>query len=211
MPSAKPYERRRYGAAMDKVEDESGATQKIAKPSFESDPTRLLDTSDMSRREEAARSQAQTNEKLSVLGPTVCFKGELTADEDLMIQGRIEGSIRHRARHLTIGPKGTVKADIHANHIIVQGEVEGDLFGTEAVIIESSSRVRGNIFAPSVALKEGAKFKGSVDMDVGEPASENTRDKDRSSSSSKRQHSSKRRKDSPASTASDSEVNEILE
>jgi cytoskeletal protein CcmA (bactofilin family) len=116
---------------------------------------------------EAGASGAQADpEKLSVLGPTVVFKGELSADEDLLIQGQIEGSIEHNAQHLTIGSQGKVKADVYANHIMVQGEVRGDLYGKQAVIVEASARVRGNIYAPRVALKEGAKFKGSIDMDV---------------------------------------------
>ena len=107
---------------------------------------------------------------VSVLGATVHFKGELVADEDLMIQGRIEGSIEQKASHLTIGSKGKIKADIHANHVLVQGEVIGDLYATEAVVVAASARVRGNISAPRVTLNDGAQFKGSIDMDAGENA-----------------------------------------
>lgn len=108
---------------------------------------------------------AQKTDELSVLGPTIRFKGELVANEDLMIQGQIEGSIEHEARHLTIGSKGKIKADIHGNSIIVQGEVDGDLYASETVVVEASARVRGNIYAPRVAIKDGARFKGSIDMD----------------------------------------------
>ena len=207
MSTSNPYDRRPLGATADLSDDEPGSTQRIAVPSFESDPTRLLDTNPEARREESAtRGYAASNEKLSVLGPTVRFKGELTADEDLMIQGHIEGLIHHHARHLTIGPKGSVKADIHANHIIIQGEVEGDLFGTDAVIIESSARVRGNVFAPSVALKEGAKFKGSIDMDVaGEPAQPEPKQAEKSAPSTKS------RKSAAKDVASDSEVEDMLD
>jgi cytoskeletal protein CcmA (bactofilin family) len=59
-----------------------------------------------------------------------------------------------------------IKADINANHVIVQGEVIGDLYATEAVIVEAGARVRGDIFAPRVTLKDGAQFKGSIDMDA---------------------------------------------
>lgn len=102
---------------------------------------------------------------MSVLGPTLHFKGELSAEEDLLIQGTVEGSIHHDAEHLAIGSHGTVKADVHARHIRAQGQVEGDLYGTEAVVVEASARVLGNIYAPRVGLKEGARFKGSIDMD----------------------------------------------
>ena len=104
--------------------------------------------------------------EVSVLGSTVRFKGELVADENLMIQGHIEGSIEQKASRLAIGSTGKIKADIHANHVVVEGEVIGDLYATEAVIVEAGACVRGDIFAPRVTLKDGAKFKGSIDMDA---------------------------------------------
>ncbi len=102
-------------------------------------------------------------DKLTVLGATIRFKGELVADGDLMIQGQIEGTIEQKGSHLTIGSKGIIKADINANHVIVQGEIIGDLCATEAVIVEASARVRGDISAPRVTLKDGAQFEGSID------------------------------------------------
>ena len=106
--------------------------------------------------------------KLSVLGPSLAFKGELVAGEDLLIQGRVEGSIKHTAQNLTIGPEGSVKANIRARAIIVQGTVHGDMYASERVTVEQSAKVRGNIFAPKVGLHEGSTFKGSIDMDVTE-------------------------------------------
>jgi cytoskeletal protein CcmA (bactofilin family) len=209
MPSANPEDRSFLSSAIDDGDDEQGSTQHMPMPSRGQDSLDWLDRreTDQDPDEPLAQGYVGTAEKLSVLGPTVHFKGELTADEDLMIQGQIEGSIRHHARHLTIGTKGRVKADIHANHIIVQGEVEGDMFGTEAVIIEASARVRGNVFAPRVALKEGAKFKGGIDMDASEPAAQAAD----GSAESKRADAPRRRKSSAKESATDAEVNELLE
>jgi cytoskeletal protein CcmA (bactofilin family) len=106
--------------------------------------------------------------QMSVLGKTLVFKGELTANEDLLIQGRVEGSITHTASNLAIGPHGDVKADISARRVVVQGKVTGDIRATESVVIEVSANVQGNIFAPRVSLKDGAKFRGSIDMEVGD-------------------------------------------
>jgi len=58
-----------------------------------------------------------------------------------------------------------VTANIVAQNVIVQGKIQGEIRATESVIIEPSARVVGDIFAPRVGLKEGAKFKGSIDMD----------------------------------------------
>jgi cytoskeletal protein CcmA (bactofilin family) len=108
--------------------------------------------------------------KMSVLGKTLVFKGQLTANEDLLIQGRVEGSITHSAAHLAIGAHGDVSADVHAQRLIVQGKLAGDVHATESVVVEVSANVQGNIYAPRVALKDGAKFKGSIDMDAGAAA-----------------------------------------
>jgi hypothetical protein len=61
------------------------------------------------------------SKNVSVIGPTLVFKGELSADEDLVIEGDIEGTIAHHKKHLTIGKQGRVKADIHASSVIVKG------------------------------------------------------------------------------------------
>ena len=105
----------------------------------------------------------------SVLGPTLRFKGELAADEDLLIQGQVEGSIEH-SQSLTIGTEGGVKGNIRARTVIIDGAVEGDVHGLESVTVRETARVRGNIFAPRVGLADGAKFTGRIDMDSAQAA-----------------------------------------
>ena len=100
----------------------------------------------------------------SVIGRTLTFKGEISADEDLVIEGTIVGSIAHHEHSLTIGIEGRVQADIHARLIAVEGKMDGDLHGDEAVILRSSARVAGNIFAPRVVIEDGANFTGSITM-----------------------------------------------
>lgn len=102
--------------------------------------------------------------EISVLGKSVVFKGEFEADEDLLIDGRVEGKITHRAEHLTIGPHGDVKADIMAQRVLVQGRVTGNIRATDTIVIEPSAHVVGNLFAPRVGLKEGAEFDGRIQM-----------------------------------------------
>ena len=103
------------------------------------------------------------SERMSILPPTMRFKGELSADEDLLIQGSIEGTIRHSQR-VTIGTEGKIKADITANIIKVEGAVQGDLRAAKSVYVDASGNLRGNIHAPSVCLVEGSNFNGSIDM-----------------------------------------------
>ena len=104
---------------------------------------------------------------LSVIGQSLVFKGKLSAQEDLLIQGRVEGSIRHNGTTLTIGAHGEVKADIVARKVIIQGAVHGDIRASDAIVLEASARVQGNLFSPRIALKDGAKFQGAIDMEGG--------------------------------------------
>jgi cytoskeletal protein CcmA (bactofilin family) len=103
------------------------------------------------------------DKKTSILGPTLKFKGELSAEEDLLIQGKVEGSIKHTSS-LTIGDQGNIKANIKAEHIAVEGKVKGDIRGSKSVVVKDSGNVDGNIFSPTVTLVEGATFNGSIDM-----------------------------------------------
>jgi cytoskeletal protein CcmA (bactofilin family) len=113
-------------------------------------------------------SNPNNTDRNSVLGPTLFFKGDLTADEDLLILGRVEGSVTHTQR-LTVGPQGTVKANIKAQQIVVEGTVEGDLNAEQSIFVKETAKVWGNITAPTVSILEGACFSGNIDMG-GKPA-----------------------------------------
>jgi cytoskeletal protein CcmA (bactofilin family) len=101
---------------------------------------------------------------VSVIGPTLVFKGELSADEDLVIQGTIEGTIAHHKKNLTVGKEGRVKADIHAASVAIEGHVDGDIHGDDYVELAKSAVVRGNIFCSRIKMADGARFNGSVEM-----------------------------------------------
>ena len=105
-----------------------------------------------------------THSKVSVLGPSLRFKGELIADEDLVIQGQVEGSILH-TRSLTIGAQGRVQGDVKARRITVEGTVQGDLYALEGVTLRQGALVVGNLYANKISIAEGARLNGRVDMD----------------------------------------------
>lgn len=148
---------------------------------------------------------------LSVIGQKLRFKGDLSAEEDLLIQGHVKGTINHRAKNLTIGAHGDVDANIVAQNVIIQGKVHGEIRATESVIVEPSARIVGDILAPRVGLKEGAKFKGSIDMDA-DPLADTTPKAGRKKTAKK--PSSKKasaRKTSEDDTLSASEIDEVLD
>jgi cytoskeletal protein CcmA (bactofilin family) len=112
----------------------------------------------------APRSPAPPIKDHAVIGPTISIKGDLTGEEDLLIEGRVEGKIELRKHSVTIGKDGRIKADVYGKVITVEGMVEGNLYGEEQLIVRHSGTVHGNIVSPRVALEDGSNFKGSIDM-----------------------------------------------
>jgi cytoskeletal protein CcmA (bactofilin family) len=106
----------------------------------------------------------------ATIGPSIQISGDVTGNEDVRIEGRVEGTVSLADNVLTVGKEGQINATVNARSIFVEGRVEGDLKSDEQVVVQSSGNVRGNIVAPRVTLEDGCKFKGSIDMDV-EPSS----------------------------------------
>ncbi|MGM0632771.1 MAG: bactofilin family protein [Pseudomonadota bacterium] len=100
------------------------------------------------------------------IGSTIRIKGDVSGDENLHIEGYVEGTVSLAEHELIVGASGKVHADIMAKLIRIDGEVQGDITGKEKVIISPSGNVRGNIFTPRLTLEDGARFKGSIDMDA---------------------------------------------
>ena len=101
---------------------------------------------------------------VSVIGETLHFKGELSAGEDLIIEGKVEGQINQGKCCLTVKPKGELIANVNATKIFIEGKVSGDLAATVGVTVRESGEVTGNIVAPKVAINEGSTFNGKIEM-----------------------------------------------
>src|ERR1700730_1628798 len=102
--------------------------------------------------------------------PSIFIKGDLSGDEDLVIEGRVEGKIDLKQHNVTIGKNGRVRADVFGNTVVVEGEVDGNLFAQQQAILRQPGAVRGNITAPRVMLEDGSRFRGSIDMESKEAA-----------------------------------------
>ncbi len=113
----------------------------------------------------AYRVPAAATGKSAVLGATIRVKGEISGDENLLIEGHVEGSVSLSAHELSIGKTGKVHANITARTIRIDGEVHGDIAGKEKVIVSSTSNIKGTIVTPKMTLEEGARFKGTIDID----------------------------------------------
>ena len=98
-----------------------------------------------------------------VIGAKTTVKGEITGDEDVLVEGAVEGQVRI-SRDLRVSASGSVRANIEANSLIVSGEVLGDCTAAVRVDIQATGRLTGNIRAPKIVIAEGAVFRGNSDM-----------------------------------------------
>ena len=99
-----------------------------------------------------------------MIGSTVKILGEIISDENLVIEGEVEGTVTLHEHELTVGPSGRLHANINAKVIKIDGLVDGDICGKDKVVISKSGNVRGNIIAPRVILEDGGQFRGNIDM-----------------------------------------------
>jgi cytoskeletal protein CcmA (bactofilin family) len=107
--------------------------------------------------------QQSTVRTMCVIGPKTTIKGELTGDEDVLVEGTVDGQIKI-SRDLRVGTGGVVKATVEAQSVVVSGEFVGDCRASHRVEIQATGRLTGNISAPRVVIAEGATFKGNSDM-----------------------------------------------
>src|SRR5210317_1020934 len=101
---------------------------------------------------------------VAMIGHGIQISGDVKADSNLKIEGRIEGRSIQCTHDVEVGGSGQVNASIMAKVVKISGSVKGDIGGSEKVLITASGRVQGNIIAPRVQLEDGALFRGSIDM-----------------------------------------------
>jgi cytoskeletal protein CcmA (bactofilin family) len=111
----------------------------------------------------AQRRSAEGVAGSAVISPNLKFQGEITGDEDIVIDGNMDGKIRI-SRSLTVGNHGLVKGDIHSENVTVMGRVNGNIFAAQKVILKPTAKVTGNISCASFIVNEGAGFEGNINM-----------------------------------------------
>ena len=130
-----------------------------------SEPTEIQAAADQPHWRPGQHSATPSASGQSLIGPTVVIRGAVTAAEDLLVKGRIEGFIDH-SQSITIHAEGTIAAEVKAQEVLVEGTVDGNLYGTRRVQIAQTGKVTGNVYAPRVGVVEGASFKGAIDMEA---------------------------------------------
>ena len=98
------------------------------------------------------------------IGKSITINGDLSGEEDLVIEGKVEGKVTLPNSQLTIGANGTIKAEVQAKSVVVIGRVSGNVRGTERVEIQATGIVEGDVIAPRLVVAEGAVVNGSIQM-----------------------------------------------
>jgi cytoskeletal protein CcmA (bactofilin family) len=135
-------------------------TQALAKNNSKSTPKNM----DVMSTDQSFQSPPQ-----AVIGAGVKMQGQIISRENIVVDGLIEGGITAEDHQVLVGDSGVIKGNIHAGIILVEGSVTGDICASQSVVISASGNIMGNIESPRVTLRDGAKFKGSIEMDPGQP------------------------------------------
>ena len=106
---------------------------------------------------------------MGIIGRGITIRGTLSGGADLTIEGQVEGHINLK-NHLTIEQTGRVEAEVKVENLTINGQMLGNISAGERVSISNSAKVKGDIKSPRVVIEDGARFNGSIDMDVKLPA-----------------------------------------
>ena|SRR5271168_275163 len=106
------------------------------------------------------------------LGASLHVKGEITGNEDLAIDGSVEGLVQLEDRKLTIGATAKVTADVIAREVVVYGNVKGNLRARDRIEIKKDGSVVGDLTTARIMIEDGAYFKGSIEIDKAGEASD---------------------------------------
>ncbi len=98
------------------------------------------------------------------IGKSISIRGDLTGNEDMVIEGQVEGKVDLPNSQLTVGANGRVKAEIHAKGIVIVGHVVGNVIGLERVEIQATGKIEGDVTAPKLIVAEGAQLNGAIQM-----------------------------------------------
>jgi cytoskeletal protein CcmA (bactofilin family) len=104
-----------------------------------------------------------------LIGSKITIRGQVSGSQDLIVEGRIEGRVSLENR-LTVEESGSIEADLEVVDASFKGEVKGDVTASRSAVLHPTARVLGNIRAPKLVIEEGARFSGTVDMEVELPA-----------------------------------------
>ena len=113
---------------------------------------------------------------LACLGSTIVVKGEISSDEDLQIDGKVEGPISLRGHRLTVGRTANLNSEINAREVIVYGNASGNLRARDRVEIKKDGQVIGDITTTRISIEDGAYFKGHIEIERAQPSAQGSKE-----------------------------------
>jgi cytoskeletal protein CcmA (bactofilin family) len=100
----------------------------------------------------------------ATIGRTVVIKGEISGNESLYIDGRVEGSVTFKDHRVTVGRNGVVQANISAREVVIMGKVTGNVECSDRVDIRSEGSLTGDVVSARISVEDGAMLRGSVQL-----------------------------------------------
>jgi cytoskeletal protein CcmA (bactofilin family) len=113
----------------------------------------------------SSRPTMPTARSLACIGASVEIKGRISGEEDLQIDGKVEGPIAIRGHRLTVGRSGQVNSEVSARELVVYGKVTGNVNAADRVEIKKDGAVIGDIITARISIEDGAVFKGRIEID----------------------------------------------
>jgi len=136
-------------------EDEVKPVEAPAKPVPVSEPPRAV----------VQTTGGQKMDTVVKIGKSIYIRGELSGNEDLTIEGTVHGKVELKDHNLIVGSTGKIQAEVHAKAVTIQGEVQGNVHAEDRIELSTSGTVKGDLVAPRIVIADGARFKGTVDME----------------------------------------------
>ena len=124
----------------------------------------------------AIRPSAPASRTLACLGSTIVVKGEISSDEDLQIDGKVEGPILLRGNRLTVGRTAQLNSEITAREVIVYGNASGNLRARDRVEIKKDGQVIGDITTTRISIEDGAYFKGHIEIERAQSSAQGSKE-----------------------------------
>ena len=100
----------------------------------------------------------------ATIGRTVVIKGEVSGNESLYIDGRVEGSVTFKDHRVTVGRNGVVQANISAREVVIMGKVQGNVTCSDRLDIRSEGSLTGDVVTQRISVEDGAIMKGSIEV-----------------------------------------------
>ena len=112
----------------------------------------------------------------ATIGRTVVIKGEVSCNESLYIDGRVEGSVTFKDHRVTVGRNGVVQANISAREVVIMGKVTGNVECSDRVDIRSEGTLNGDVVSARISVEDGAMLRGSVQLNPTEQKQDKSHD-----------------------------------